>query len=439
MGLPLYARKFPNLVMDQNGPIDSGEWTVSKARSSSLVHREEAWQYAMSAYQNGHLPRFRAVEKLVFGLLDKVLQSLDLEREDPKYTLQLILGYLVYSSQTNESIRSIKYAIQHRLRTEDVMSGSNIRHLPDGFRLGDLEENLFEANLNLIQKALDLGLMKDPLHTSYDLTKIQTPEGHDIEGDLADEADRFVIGALAITEEEYELIVGLEILRNKSDRSESMEYFLEEFKKVYDIRAVILTDRGFNGVRDIKAAATAWRYIIHLNQNVNNDIIEELDSQLADSQTADTIGGYEDLHKEVTAVGYERDDSDPGINGQRRYFHTSYAPSDGRIRRINVVYEQRNKIDTMFGEIKNRFDVGSDTSKPRLKILYLYVSVIVDNINKIIKTLAPDRNEVTQLEILETIVMITFGDIEELKPKVTWGGPPDNISYQSGPGVKTHD
>ena len=340
-----------------------------------------------------------------------------------------------YAAHHGESIENYMQTAQHSFDLTHAFGGSTLRTHIDDLTLWEIEEMFDEVNQALLKYMLDSGVVSKPIMASYDLTDIQSLGLNEYANTFLTEDGRWRFASLSFTDPALEFAFGLRLLKSEAQRARVLKTFLRNLTSMVDVK-LFMADRGFDGREDIEAcqAFVPGHWVI-CAQDDSHPVGQSSDyARLrADLEPGGTTvrrnAGYKDLHPPVKLIGYSGADSEADTPSPIRAFYTDISLPDDEddreelITTINFQYNQRAKIEPLFRMAKNRFDVASDTDKPRRKAFYFHMSVLFYNLYQIVNTVPSPKHglefETTQNELLEVLHNLALNG----------PSPPDALTY----------
>ena len=400
--LPYIGFKHRNIfeaIMDDSN--DRGEWSskTESGTSTELKTRESSL----------FLPKTVAIELLIAQLLNIVEETLDFERDDPKYPVKEVIGSLAILAYGGNSENSLKTIIRHLAYPNDAMHGNTVRYFVKKMNPSDIGEKFLEVNINLIEKSQQLGQLGKDVYASFDVTKLQVLDDPDEIIDAADYFDQINVNVMALTDDDFEAILGAYHLQDKRELSESTRVISMEVLKNLDLEITALFDAGYKAADDARAADLFDKSVINLKKGSKTSGIDETLDDLKDESPAKNPGGYEDLYREMYVIGCSVGDSDE----ENQLFLINFDASDGQIELTTVKYANRKKIEQLFSDAKYPTNFGSEADIESIKLFYFNMSILFLNIYKIVDQgvypYIPEDMTITESEILLTIALVVYG------------------------------
>jgi len=366
-------------------------------------------------------PRDLALYSFVDELIETVVSNLDFQRgENKSRDLRTLIGAFAHAAYTGESIESYDETAGHLFNLDRALSGSTIRYHIDKLNMFEINEMFDDITQALLKYIIESGVVTQPVHISYDQTNIDALEKNDTNSLYLTEDGRWRFVSLSFTDPEIEFAFGLRLLKSESQRADLLKNFLRDLTSMTDVD-LLMADREFCGREDFEACRefVPHHWAFHAKRFESKPIsdFDKLDMKLSGDDTASIRSvKFEDLSPPVSMIGYSRLTD----NGQsiRRFYTDIKIPSDegeeeDLIRKINYLYNNRSKIETEFGMMKNRLDTSTDTDKDGRKVFYFNISALFYNIYKIVNTVPAPINglrlDTTQKEILNVIRILSFG------------------------------
>lgn len=419
------ARIAANALFANGAPIPP---SVKRRYTLSIETGADASAYPPEA-------RDIALYTIVGELLDIVVKHLDFGRGDnASRELISVVGAFAWSAMDEKSVDTYHQRARHTFDLSTALKGPTIRGHIDSLSFWKVNALFDDINQALLTYVADAQGLTDPI-TSYDLTDIQSPVAESDSHPYRTEDGRWRVASLAITDPALEFAVGTRILRSNATRAAELEKLLRELTANTEV-GLLMADRGFDGEDDITACRTFaddWLIFAQDYSDQRRDDFARLRENLDPGGTAVIEdAGYEKLSRSVTMIGVSGASEESATVDPVCAFYTDSLSADpdadslseaaeaqreDLIRELTATYQQRAKIETMFGMAKNDLDVGTDSSKTTTKTFYVNMAMLFYNLYNIVNTVpAPNSGlelDTSQKELLNVIQNIAFHGPEQ--------------------------